>query len=297
MKRPGFLVVIGKCGSRVLPALALGLWLAACATSEPTRRANSAMAGSMASDSTVRAEARPGLGTSLGGTVSDNFVGTDFYRRDEHHPDKIMSFNYSDDEGARAMAELVGKPSRHHGSFDLADGCLRAALILTGRGESEVYPLGGSDMRARGYESTSDTEENTELPWYEAGGKVFVSGVHGGCYSIRLENRSRERVEVVVSVDGLDVRNGAAAAVSHPGYVIAPHGVLTIPGMKSGGEMKAFTFGSVKDSQAAKVGGEKGARNVGVVGVALYVEDQEAARRARANEGLLREGAQAFSER
>ena len=71
-------------------------------------------------------------------------------------------------------------------------------------------------------------------------------------------------------------------------------GSIRINGMKAGGKTRRFLFGSVKDSQAAKAGGETGARNVGVIGVAVYVEDEAAAKLVRAQEGLKRTEAQAF---
>jgi hypothetical protein len=40
--------------------------------------------------------------------------------------------------------------------------------------------------------------------------------------------------------------------------------------------------------------GEKGARNVGVIGVTMYEEDEIARRRRRVEENYVRDGARAF---
>ncbi|MCE9520383.1 MAG: hypothetical protein K8R87_12625 [Verrucomicrobia bacterium] len=222
-----------------------------------------------AQDSVARNVAeRPGLGTTLGGEIGDSSTDAHFYRRSHNSPDKLASFYYNDEEGAKAMAGMSGKSSKHSGRFDLADGILRASLCA-----------GWDDDRQ---------------PWYESGGKVFVIGGAGQRYSIELENTSKQRVEVVVSVDGLDVLDGASAAFSKRGYVIPPRSTIHIRGMKSGGKLRSFEFGSVRDSQAAKTGGEKAARNVGVIGIALFIEDEEAAKRDRIEEGMKRGDARAF---
>ncbi|QIF00292.1 hypothetical protein [Roseimicrobium sp. ORNL1] len=213
-------------------------------------------------------ESRPGLGTTLGSEYTDNSVATMFYRRSQSTPDAVGSFYYNDEEGAKAMSEFLGDSSKHTGSFKLAGGRVRA-LLDTGW-------YGG------------------KLPWYESNGKIFVIGEAGRSYFIVLENPGKEKVEVVVSVDGLDTLSGTPASASRRGYVIPPKSEIRIDGMKYNGKMRRFEFGSVRDSQAAKSGGEKGARNVGVIGVAVYVEDEAAAKMARIKEGMTRDDARAF---
>lgn len=211
---------------------------------------------------------RPGLGTTLGFEYSDDTVTTHFYRRSERTPDALGSFHYNDSEGAKAMAELAGSPTKRSGSFKLAGGKLKVSL-----------------------ESWGDT-----LSWYESGGRIVVMGDADRSYAIVLENTTKDRLEVVVSVDGLDVLSGKAASASRRGYVVEKHGRISINGMRAGNKMRRFQFGSVKDSHAATSGGATGARNVGVIGVAVYVEDAAAAKLARVREGLTREGAHAFPE-
>ena len=64
--------------------------------------------------------------------------------------------------------------------------------------------------------------------------------------------------------------------------------------MMSGGVLRSFLFSSVADSRAATAFGERGAKNVGVIGVALYEEDELARRRIRIEENYLRDDARAF---
>jgi hypothetical protein len=216
-------------------------------------------------------ENRPGLGTTLGHGYTDRSVSTLFYRRNPSTPDATDSFHYNDAEGAKAMAELAGNASKHRGTFKLANGRLKASLEMAGE----------------------------TFDWYESGGRIFVIGepvttYSGGNYSIELENTGKERVEVVVSVDGLDVLSGTPASMSKRGYVIPKNGSISIKGMRMNCKMHTFQLGSVRDSHAAKSGGEKGARNVGVIGVAVYVEDEAAAKMARIKEGMTRDDARAF---
>ncbi len=214
------------------------------------------------------AKRRPGLGTSLGDRVYDNTEGTVFYRRHPSMPDAIASFHYNDEEGAKAMAELLGKYSKGSGSFTLAGGKLKARLV----------PSWGSNS----------------FPYYKVADKLIVAGQSGSSYRIELTNTTSQRIEVVVSVDGLDVRSGGAASFSKRGYVIKAKGSVSIDGMKGADGMRRFVFSSVSNSQASKVGGEKGARNVGVVGLAVFVEDEAEARLARMRETFIRDDAQAF---
>ncbi|WP_113960913.1 hypothetical protein [Roseimicrobium gellanilyticum] len=213
-------------------------------------------------------ESRPGLGTTLGNEYTDNSVSTMFYRRNQSTPDAVGSFHYNDEDGAKAMADFLGDSSKHTGSFKLAGGRVKASL--------DTGWYGG------------------KLPWYESNGKIFVIGQAGSSYSIILENPGKEKVEVVVSVDGLDTLSGTPASASRRGYVIPSKSQIRIDGMKYNGKMRRFEFGSVRNSQAAKTGGERGARNVGVIGVAVYVEDEAAAKMARIKEGMTRDDARAF---
>jgi hypothetical protein len=112
-----------------------------------------------------------------------------------------------------------------------------------------------------------------ELPTFSKSGQRFVMGAMGERYRIRVQNPSSQRVEVVVSVDGLDVIDGADASTNKRGYVIPAFGDVTIDGWRTSADsVAAFRFASVRDSYAARTGSS---RNVGVIGVAFFRERQQ----------------------
>jgi len=120
-----------------------------------------------------------------------------------------------------------------------------------------------------------------------------VIGEGGSRYEIALTNRTKHAVEVVASVDGLDVMDGRSASVKKRGYVIPAKSQVVIDGFRiSASKVKQFIFGTVDDSAAAKAGA---ARNVGVIGLAVYDEDEAQARLARLVESQQRSAANPFA--
>ncbi|MDZ4290115.1 MAG: hypothetical protein U0984_19265 [Prosthecobacter sp.] len=213
---------------------------------------------------------RPGLGTQLGEEIRDVSTSTIFYRKSVGTPDAVASFHYNDAEGAKLMAEMSGRAIKRSGSFELVPGKLRVSVVSR-------YSWSGG-----GYDH------------YWAGGKAYVIGVPGEGYRLQIENLTKTRMEVVISIDGLDVLDGQVASVHKRGYIIAARSTASIRGMRVGGKLKELLFGTVAASRAATAFGEKGARNVGVIGVACYEEDEAARRRVRVQENYLRDGARAF---
>lgn len=102
-------------------------------------------------------------------------------------------------------------------------------------------------------------------------GETHVLGEQGRRYVLRVHNRSGQRVEAVVSVDGLDVIDGKSADFARKrGYLVPAHGFVDIEGFRtSEREVATFRFAAVADSYAAKTGR---ARDVGVIGVAVFPE-------------------------
>ncbi len=102
-------------------------------------------------------------------------------------------------------------------------------------------------------------------------GQTWVEGQKGARYEILVRNNTDRRIEVVASVDGLDVIDGLAGDFTKKrGYVVAPYGKVIIDGFRiSMQEVAAFRFSAVADSYAAKTSGD---RNVGVIGVAVFTE-------------------------
>jgi hypothetical protein len=117
-------------------------------------------------------------------------------------------------------------------------------------------------------------EGGETLPTYAHKDRFYVQGNAGERYIIRVTNPTPNRVEAVVSVDGLDVVDGEPGDLRKRGYVVPPYGDVRIEGFRtSHQDVATFRFSSVNDSYA----GQKGkARNVGVIAVAIYEEHREA---------------------
>ena len=109
------------------------------------------------------------------------------------------------------------------------------------------------------------------LPTFRHRGGLYALGAAGERYAVRVRNGSPGRVEVVVSVDGRDVLDGRPADWKKRGYLVEPRGELSIEGFRIGeSSVGAFRFGAVSRSYAARMGD---ARDVGVIGVAVFAED------------------------
>ncbi|HSK03878.1 MAG TPA: hypothetical protein VK932_21645 [Kofleriaceae bacterium] len=112
------------------------------------------------------------------------------------------------------------------------------------------------------------------LPTYAHRDRFYVQGNAGERYIIRVTNPTPNRVEAVVTVDGLDVIDGEPGDLRKRGYVVPAYGDVRIEGFRtSHRDVATFRFSSVNDSYA----GQKGkARNVGVIAVAIFEEHREA---------------------
>lgn len=217
-------------------------------------------------DRSPGANNRPGLATQAGDERWDKLTQTAFYRKTSGAPDAVDSFNYNDEAGAKAMAEALGGSRRKDGAFDAAGGRLEVALC-------QLY-------------------SNTPLERYEATGRRIVVGRDGTSYKILLKNPTRHHLEVVASVDGLDVMDGKTASTRKRGYLVPAKSEIVISGFRISQEhVREFVFGSVDSSAAAKAGTP---RNVGVIGLAVYEEDEAQAKLARLVEAQKRGAASAF---
>ena len=208
---------------------------------------------------------RQGLATQAGYEMTSHITDTPFYRKTTGQPDAVDSFYYNDETGAKAMADALGGGSKRRGNFSAAGGRLDVALKSSYSGPYERY---------------------------EAGGKKMVIGSPGSNYEILLSNQTKHAVEVVASVDSLDVLDGKSASLKKRGYIIPAKGELAIDGFRVNAHtVKRFVFGSVDSSAAAKAGA---ARNVGVIGLAVYDEDEAQAQMARLVESRKRTAANPF---
>ncbi len=204
---------------------------------------------------------RPGLGTVFGETRTSRVTSSPFERNRPNSPFAVTALNYNDRTGINAM--LRGE------SFD----DFRSDGVSAARGMVTVRLI---------------DDNGTPLPTMFSGNRNFVMGENGQAYSIELQNRTGNRFEAVVTVDGLDVIDGRTGSVSKRGYLLQPFATVTIDGFRrSMNEVAAFRFGSVRNSYAGKKGDD---RNVGVIGVAFFEErgatfwsEQEVQRRENAN--------------
>jgi hypothetical protein len=115
-----------------------------------------------------------------------------------------------------------------------------------------------------------DRDTGRPLPVFRARGETFVAGRPGARYALRVDNRSGERVMVVVAIDGVNIVTGETAAVDQDGYVLGPGEVATLTGWrKSLGEVAAFEFTRLPDAYAARTGRPD---DVGAIGVAVFRE-------------------------
>ena len=115
-----------------------------------------------------------------------------------------------------------------------------------------------------------DRNQGQPYNHYYQAGKAYVAGNPGERYSIRLSNRSGERVLAVLSVDGVNVITGETASPQQSGYVLAPYASVEIAGWrKSDREVAQFYFTALPDSYAART---QRPQHVGVIGVAAFRE-------------------------
>ena len=189
-------------------------------------------------------ENRPGLGTQWGETRTSRISMVSFERADTGSPFSTAALFYNDDEGARAMTGASGFRRTPAGMFTVAGGLVSVGL----RDESGRFFTG-----------------------FSAGGRSYAVGESGHRYTIVLRNNTNFRLEAVLSVDGLDVLDGKAAAFAKRGYIMDPRAELEIDGFRQSMDaVAAFRFGSVRGSYAGQKTGDT--RNVGVIGLALFNE-------------------------
>jgi len=179
---------------------------------------------------------RPGLGTSWGETQWAPIREVPF-ERESDTPFAQRSIFYDDREGVLAMAGTEGRPE------DLSDPRLETLVV---------------------------DERGTPLPAMRSAGRTLVVGAPGQQYRLLVRNRTSQRVEVVASVDGLDVVDGRPASLSKRGYLVEPYSSVSIDGFRRDlRRVAAFHFGAVADSYAARTSGDE---NVGVIGFAFFAE-------------------------
>jgi len=136
-------------------------------------------------------------------------------------------------------------------------------------GPRVALAIAGPKVRAP-YDVQVIRENGETLPTFAAKDRFYVQGNAGERYTIRVTNPTPNRVEAVVSVDGLDVVDGDEGDLRKRGYIVPPNGDVRIEGFRTSlDDVATFRFSSVDGSYAGKKGK---ARNVGVIAVAIFEE-------------------------
>jgi hypothetical protein len=184
---------------------------------------------------------RPGLATGWGVERNSEMSYTSFVRASSK-PVGTDAIFYNNSEGIQAMARAPEKV----GPMQTAAGSLAEWGIKGGSGYLPAY-------KEYGY------------------GRRLVAGKFGNTYTIVVKNRCKSALEIVASVDGLDVMDGQTAGFSKRGYIVYPGETLEIDGFrKSESKVAAFEFSGVSDSYANLKHGDT--RNVGVIGLAVFTQ-------------------------
>lgn len=188
---------------------------------------------------------RPGLATTFGETRKSSMSSTAFQRATTK-PYGVDAIYYNNYEGLEALGARDSKIT---------------GLQTTAGGVMEWGVRGGFGFLPTYYSYTSSSGQY----------RRFVEGRQNGRYTIVLKNRCKSALQVVLSVDGLDVIDGKPASVTKRGYVVPAGETLEVEGYRTGYDsVAAFKFSTVSNSYANLSGGDT--RNVGVIGLAVYTQ-------------------------
>ncbi len=188
-----------------------------------------------------RMQERPGLATGWGEEKKSELIQGSFVRASSK-PAGTDVIYYNDSKGVEAMTGYKERVS----PMQPAAGGLVEWGVKGGIGFLPSY-------KERGY------------------GRRLVVGEAGATYSIFVKNRCKSALEIVASVDGLDVQDGKSASFSKRGYIVEPGRTLEIEGFRTSySRVAAFKFSSVSNSYANLRHGNT--RNVGVIGMAVFTQ-------------------------
>jgi hypothetical protein len=191
---------------------------------------------------------RPGLATGWGEEKTSVMPNAGFSRASQK-PSGVDVIYYNDSEGLNAMAPRKDKID----------------ALQTAAGSMVEWGIKGSF----GYLPTYKDYGN-----YWSGhstNRRYVVGKNNNTYSILVKNRSKSALEIVASVDGLDVQDGKTASYSKRGYVVPAGETIEIKGFRtSESKVAAFKFSTVTNSYANMRHGET--TNVGVIGIAVFTQ-------------------------
>ena len=231
----------------LLAALAVALIISSCAPMPESARIAPAAAPCGPGDDHLAAGShrapiqRPGLATGWGDSKKSKLRVVS-YQRASSRPAGTDAIYYNDSDGVHAMADAKKKVS----------------AMQPAAGGLVEWGIKGRHGYLKTYESYTH-------------GKRFVMGSKGSSYSIVVKNKSRSTLEIVCSVDGLDVMDGKTAKYAKRGYLVAPGKTLTIDGFRTSlNSVSKFQFSGVSSSYANLKHGDT--RNVGVIGMAVFTQ-------------------------
>jgi hypothetical protein len=111
------------------------------------------------------------------------------------------------------------------------------------------------------------------FPAPDGSGRYYVEARRGARYTVRLDNRTAERLGVALTVDGLNVISGQKETGSGPGrmYVLDPWDTTVVQGWRTSLDaVQRFTFVDEQRSYATRSG--KANAKMGWIEVAVYRE-------------------------
>jgi len=149
---------------------------------------------------------------------------------------------------------------------------LAAALLVAG------CTLAGDAPRAvdRGSYSMQVLVNGRPLEELAARGTTYVEAIEGAEYTIRLSNRTGERVAIALSVDGLNSIDAKTTdARSARKWILGPWQTLDLDGWQtSSSTARRFFFTSERESYGAWLGKTK---NLGILSAAVFREKRTVA--------------------
>lgn len=228
-----------------LPIIASGILFSSCA-SGPSPHAGSDASHKLASPNALAEtspvpQQRPGLATGWGKEKESSLNEVGFVRASSK-PAGIDAIYYNDKDGIKAMSRY---PASTQPMQEAAGGLVEWGI----KGRAGFLPA----YKEWGY------------------GRRLVSGEKNGSYAIVVKNRSKSPLEIVASVDGLDVMDGKTASFAKRGYIIDAGKTLTIDGFRTSmSTVASFKFSGVANSYANLRHGDT--RNVGVIGIAVFTK-------------------------
>ena len=208
---------------------------------------------------------RPGLGTGWGKRISSSLGNTQFVRENDRPYGGVGIIYYNDKEGVDATA----------GQY---------------KNKTTAFQKAANGTVEWGVKSGWGTPDH-----YMSGSRRYVVGKKGKNYSLVVRNVSDARLEVVLSVDGLDVMDGKAASFKKRGYILAPGEKLEVKGFRTSYDaVAAFKFSTVNASYSNLRHSET--RDVGVIGLVVFAEKGRSPRDWSNQEVNQRNDARAFAD-